>query len=457
VAHDVFICHSSQDKLVANAACAKLEEANIRCWIAPRDPLPGRPYAEQIVQAIAQCRIVLLVFSSHVNNARAVLGELELASGREKIILPFRIEDVMPSDNLDFYIRSVHWLDAMAPPMEAHLSELVTLVKRILETIPELVPVIKPARDPVLRDAEPSQAPAPTITISWRAEGAKLVSGGGVVFSYGEIAGQADDEQVEVVDARGEATPVPVSNRVHTAGSISGTVNLPPRALPGSKWRLRITTWAAGGNPVSALSTLLSVEGEQSGPVSPPVPIPWRMPAWLTPRVALGGAAVALIALFVGIVAHGNRPTPPNPVPSFVPFVARTNPPITLPSPQPFVAGVPTRVSATAPAHFVTSYDTIPGVLWHATSCKQMGKDAEVGFKLYNGYTKALYFESGLSQSSFGLKSTNAWIPKRYYLNPNITSISFSRFLTAFTCGADVYLGLRNVRFGTDRGPYVKL
>src|SRR5271157_1799047 len=133
MAHDVFICHASQDKLVANAACAKLEVAGIRCWIAPRDPLPGKPYGEQIVQAISHSRIVLLVFSEHANSSRAVLGELELASNREKIILPFRIEDVVPSDGLEFYIRSVHWLDAMTPPIESRLNDLVALVQRILD------------------------------------------------------------------------------------------------------------------------------------------------------------------------------------------------------------------------------------------------------------------------------------------------------------------------------------
>jgi hypothetical protein len=34
---NVFISYSSQDKPTADAACAALEAANIRCWIAPRD------------------------------------------------------------------------------------------------------------------------------------------------------------------------------------------------------------------------------------------------------------------------------------------------------------------------------------------------------------------------------------------------------------------------------------
>ncbi len=40
---DVFISYSSDDKLIADAICAELESRRIRCWIAPRDALPGIP------------------------------------------------------------------------------------------------------------------------------------------------------------------------------------------------------------------------------------------------------------------------------------------------------------------------------------------------------------------------------------------------------------------------------
>jgi hypothetical protein len=37
MAFDVFISYSTKDKATADAACAALESAGIRCWIAPRD------------------------------------------------------------------------------------------------------------------------------------------------------------------------------------------------------------------------------------------------------------------------------------------------------------------------------------------------------------------------------------------------------------------------------------
>jgi hypothetical protein len=133
MAHDVFVCYSSEDKTIANAACAKLESAGIRCWMAPRDPIAGIPYGRQLVDAITAARIVLLIFSGHANRSEHVLRELEVASDSGKIIVPFRIENVVPSGDLRYYITRVHWLDAMSPPMEARLSELVALMQRLLD------------------------------------------------------------------------------------------------------------------------------------------------------------------------------------------------------------------------------------------------------------------------------------------------------------------------------------
>jgi predicted ATPase len=133
MAHDVFICHASQDKTVADAACAALERADIACWIAPRDPLPGIPYGRQIIDAIENARVVLLIFSDHANSSEHVSRELEVAANAKKTIVPFRIEAVMPSGDLQYYITRVHWLDALAPPMETRLSELVAVVQQLLE------------------------------------------------------------------------------------------------------------------------------------------------------------------------------------------------------------------------------------------------------------------------------------------------------------------------------------
>lgn len=133
---EVFICHSSVDARVASEICTRLEEGGVRCWIAPRDPVPGIPYGEQIVEAIATARIVLLVFSKNANESPPVMNEIELASNRRKIILPVRIEDVTPSPSLEFYVRAIHWFDAATRPREDAWPELVRDVQILVGETP---------------------------------------------------------------------------------------------------------------------------------------------------------------------------------------------------------------------------------------------------------------------------------------------------------------------------------
>src|SRR5580692_861007 len=148
MAHDVFISYASGDKAVADAVCATLEADGIRCWIAPRDVLPGIHYGEAIIDAIHECRIMVLVFSSKANISGHIPKEIERAVSQGVTIMPMRIEDVLPAKSLDYFIGSVHWLDALTPPLEVHLHRLAANVQTLL------------ARSDTRTEAHPSPASA---------------------------------------------------------------------------------------------------------------------------------------------------------------------------------------------------------------------------------------------------------------------------------------------------------
>ena len=130
--HDVFISYSSQDKTVADAVCAKLESRKIRCWIAPRDIPAGQPYAAALIKAINCSRIVVLILSADSNKSVHVLREVGEAVDKAIPILPLRIEDIEPSEEMRYYIKSLHWLDALSPPRERQLNKLVNSVQALL-------------------------------------------------------------------------------------------------------------------------------------------------------------------------------------------------------------------------------------------------------------------------------------------------------------------------------------
>jgi WD40 repeat protein len=125
VAHDVFISFASKDKPIADAICARLEANRIRCWYAPRDVLPGKDYAEEIVHAVGGARVMALVFSSNSNRSAHVLREVERAASKNVVIVPVRVEDLVPSPSLEYFLSTPHWLDAFPPPFEKYLDVLV--------------------------------------------------------------------------------------------------------------------------------------------------------------------------------------------------------------------------------------------------------------------------------------------------------------------------------------------
>src|SRR4051794_19805895 len=159
MAHDVFISHSAQDKTIADAACAALENAGVRCWIAPRDVQPGRSFAGEITRAIQQSKVMVLIFSAHSNNSQQVLREVQLAVGSHLHIVQLRIEDVRPNDDLTYFLSTPHWLDALTLPLENHLQRLVAAVKALLgETEPAAAPVAAPAARRPEKTAQPRTA-----------------------------------------------------------------------------------------------------------------------------------------------------------------------------------------------------------------------------------------------------------------------------------------------------------
>jgi TIR domain/Domain of unknown function (DUF4384) len=143
MSHNVFISYSSQDMAIADAACNALEAAGIRCWIAPRNIVAGTDWPVAITQAIADCRLVLLIFSAHSNESKEVARELKCAEDGEKVVVPFRIAEVRPTSMLQYYMSATHWLDAISPPLESHLPKLCDTV-RLFCPNPDADPAVPP-------------------------------------------------------------------------------------------------------------------------------------------------------------------------------------------------------------------------------------------------------------------------------------------------------------------------
>lgn len=131
--HEVFVSYSQPDRDCAFELTAHLEANGLEVWIAPRDVSPSADWAEEIIAAIANARVMVLVFSASSNDSPQVRREVERAVHKKVRILPFRIEEVVPSGSLEYFLSTQHWLDAFPPPREQHYAKLCTYLSPLLD------------------------------------------------------------------------------------------------------------------------------------------------------------------------------------------------------------------------------------------------------------------------------------------------------------------------------------
>jgi hypothetical protein len=133
----VFISYSSRDKTIVDRICETLEAADIPCWMAPRDIVPGADWSSSIIGGITACKVMLLVFSASSNDSPQVLREVERAVGKRVPIIPFRIENIALGESLEYFLSSSHWLEAYTEPLEVHLNYLIgVLHQRFGQVVP---------------------------------------------------------------------------------------------------------------------------------------------------------------------------------------------------------------------------------------------------------------------------------------------------------------------------------
>lgn len=106
----IFISHFSQDARDTEHLAVYLESGGPSCWIAPRDIPKGNEFAEQLVKAIEECDLMLVLITGHANHSQHVIREINHAVERRKAILPVRMGDFPLSDSMKCYLSHTQWL-----------------------------------------------------------------------------------------------------------------------------------------------------------------------------------------------------------------------------------------------------------------------------------------------------------------------------------------------------------
>jgi TIR domain len=155
----VFVSYASQDVAIADAIVEALERHGLKCWIAPRDVIPGSLYADGIVRAICGAKVFALVLSEHAIASSHVGKEIERASSNRRPIIAFRIDLAPLTPAFQYFLSESQWITVRAGDTEAASAKLVEAVQRHLTPRSAIEQCALPERHPLERKSNTSRRP----------------------------------------------------------------------------------------------------------------------------------------------------------------------------------------------------------------------------------------------------------------------------------------------------------
>ncbi len=159
--HQVFISYSSRDRAVADAVRDHLQGNGISCWMAPHSLRAGTDWAAAIIDAIDDCRALLLILSQASNVSDDVKKEVGRASAKRVPIVPFFIENVTLTRHMEYFLGTTHWLGADSRHVELRMAHLLETVRGLLrEAGPDAITAPAGTPIPPAPRAEPVPSPA---------------------------------------------------------------------------------------------------------------------------------------------------------------------------------------------------------------------------------------------------------------------------------------------------------
>lgn len=129
--YKIFCSYSTKDLSIAKHLKELLEvHPEVEIFIAEFSAAPSSPLDNSIVKAIQNCDLFILLWSTNSCSSKYVIGEVGIARGHEKKILPIVLR---PNLELPPFVRELKYLEAYRNPKES----LIRLQKYVFGTVNE--------------------------------------------------------------------------------------------------------------------------------------------------------------------------------------------------------------------------------------------------------------------------------------------------------------------------------
>ena len=150
---DVFVSYSRQDNDKVMELTAKLRSAGVRMWMDVRNIDGAAMWGEEIVNALAKSKVLLLLVSKSSVASQNVVKEVLLASERKGHILPIDLEPTEIPSSLKYALAGIQHIEYFRGDHDAHMSAILRSLERVGVNLAIPQPVPTPAPQAEAQDA----------------------------------------------------------------------------------------------------------------------------------------------------------------------------------------------------------------------------------------------------------------------------------------------------------------
>jgi len=122
---EVFVSYSSQDHAEVSKIVDRLRKADVSVWMDEGGIDAATLWSEAIVEAINDCKVLIMMVSRHSTDSANVVKEVMLASESSKTILPVYLEPADIPTRLKYQLTGIQHSEAFALTPDELLDELL--------------------------------------------------------------------------------------------------------------------------------------------------------------------------------------------------------------------------------------------------------------------------------------------------------------------------------------------
>ncbi|MDC0065240.1 TIR domain-containing protein [Verrucomicrobia bacterium] len=128
---EVFISYAAKDRERVLGLVKRLRDTGVTVWIDQAGIDVSTMWSQEIVNAIRDCKVMLLSISPHSTESENVVKELALASERKKPIIPVHLEPADIPGTMEYQLAGIQRVEYFAESEDAAFGAMVrSLVKR---------------------------------------------------------------------------------------------------------------------------------------------------------------------------------------------------------------------------------------------------------------------------------------------------------------------------------------